>query len=493
MSGDAATAVVRCSAAVLELSSALAWGIHASAQGCVGAPAITIGTALVGTPQMFVQDGSGSTCQGGTGTRAAYATLTPSISGVYTLSLCNGTAWDTVLSVHTACPALPTNEVAGSCDDDGCRPPGSTEFGFASRSTAWLAAGTTYIVRVGSYNASGPVGPFMLMVTAPSAPQGACCTGSACAVVTRASCESGGGTYRGDATICLAPGGQLTRYPGVVEPSPAPIPDNDPAGLVSEATVSDEFAVAEVRLRVTLNHTFAGDVGIELVKDGQRATIMRKLGGGLFGVSSNFAGEYIFSDAAPSSIWGAAVQAAQQGTNTVIAPGIYRAVDERAARVSLRQIFGGRPAAGGWTLRVVDAGPGDTGTVVSWSVELDRPIGGPGRESNGCEGAVVGLGACCFGPVPGLGGLCTVDTAAGCAKARAAFRGVGSLCTVGPNNPVACCPANFDLVAGLSPTDIFSFLDGYFAGDARADFNADGVRTPADIFAFLNAYFAKCR
>lgn len=61
--------------------------------------------------------------------------------------------------------------------------------------------------------------------------------------------------------------------------------------------------------------------------------------------------------------------------------------------------------------------------------------------------------------------------------------GAGRLCP---------CRADFDSNGLLQPTDIFAFLNGYFAGGSGADFNNDGVRSPADIFAFLNAYFAGC-
>jgi hypothetical protein len=57
---------------------------------------------------------------------------------------------------------------------------------------------------------------------------------------------------------------------------------------------------------------------------------------------------------------------------------------------------------------------------------------------------------------------------------------------------VEICRADFDLNGSLAPSDIFSFLSAYFAGDPAADFNNDGVRTPQDIFSFLNAYFRGC-
>ncbi len=52
------------------------------------------------------------------------------------------------------------------------------------------------------------------------------------------------------------------------------------------------------------------------------------------------------------------------------------------------------------------------------------------------------------------------------------------------------CPVDFDGDGVRTATDIFVYLNAYFAADARADFNGDGTLSPStDIFAFLNAYF----
>jgi hypothetical protein len=53
------------------------------------------------------------------------------------------------------------------------------------------------------------------------------------------------------------------------------------------------------------------------------------------------------------------------------------------------------------------------------------------------------------------------------------------------------CPCDITGDNALSPSDIFAFLNLYFAGDPRGDFDGNGVRQPADIFAYLNCYFAR--
>lgn len=54
------------------------------------------------------------------------------------------------------------------------------------------------------------------------------------------------------------------------------------------------------------------------------------------------------------------------------------------------------------------------------------------------------------------------------------------------------CPADYDCSGTVSVQDVFSFLQLYFAGDARADFNAVGGVTTQDVFDFLGAFFAGC-
>jgi hypothetical protein len=54
------------------------------------------------------------------------------------------------------------------------------------------------------------------------------------------------------------------------------------------------------------------------------------------------------------------------------------------------------------------------------------------------------------------------------------------------------CRADADCSGVLSVSDIFSFLNQWFAGEDAADFDASGGFSVGDIFAFLNAWFAGC-
>ncbi len=55
-----------------------------------------------------------------------------------------------------------------------------------------------------------------------------------------------------------------------------------------------------------------------------------------------------------------------------------------------------------------------------------------------------------------------------------------------------CCAPDFDGADGLTVQDIFAFLNAWFAGEARADYNRSGTLTVQDIFDFLNGWFAGC-
>lgn len=56
----------------------------------------------------------------------------------------------------------------------------------------------------------------------------------------------------------------------------------------------------------------------------------------------------------------------------------------------------------------------------------------------------------------------------------------------------AICPADFCENGTLAISDIFAFLDAWFAGYIRADFNYSGTLEVQDIFDFLGAWFAGC-
>ncbi|MFQ5413393.1 MAG: hypothetical protein ACE5E6_02945 [Phycisphaerae bacterium] len=124
---------------------------------CIDAVAMCPGS-LDGTTILATDDGS-SSCFGGSDVWFAY---TPGFDGDATIATC-GSALDTVVSVHAACPGTTANQVA--CNDDAT-------CGFGSVVTFPVTAGTTYMVRVAGF--FGDTGSYTLDLTGPAC--GAPCT-----------------------------------------------------------------------------------------------------------------------------------------------------------------------------------------------------------------------------------------------------------------------------------------------------------------------------
>jgi subtilisin-like proprotein convertase family protein len=401
-----------------------------------------------------------------------YHTFMPAVAGVYTFSLCTGTAWDTVLSLHAGCPADLTTLVA--CDDEGCRPAGASDFGYPSSLTVTLAAGAPYIVRVSAYDSLTPGDVYTLTVVGPATPTGACCLQGQCSVQTQAVCALAGAQYRGDYTVCAAPAGVLAYYPGST--TPAAIPDNSMTGVTSTVNVPDTFAVGDVRLELNLTHTFVGDLTITLTHGtpSRTATIMERVGGGQYGDDSNFAGLYTFIDSAGQTIWAAADAALD--TNSTIPPGSYRAADRYANTVSLRSMFAGMPATGTWTLHVADTSATDTGTLNSWRLVLDHSAGNPCDTSSG---------ACCNGST------CQIMAGTDCTGFAHRFVGPATACNAPGNGTTPCCKADFNQTGTITVQDVFDYLDAYFRALPTADYNGSGLSLQ-DLFDFLTGFFGGC-
>ena len=264
------------------------------------------------------------------------------------------------------------------------------------------------------------------------------------------------------------------RFAGYAdEPGPYPIPDDAPAGLTRTITVPDSFTVGDVRVIMTIDHGCVGDLTIRLFHGASVATILRHVGVGPLGSDASLAGKYTFTDGADATVWQYAPLAA---SGHPVPPGSYLCTGADAGVLGLRQRFSGLDAAGDWSLQIIDSSPGYTGVLHSWSIAVDRA---------GIQTCSAPQGACC------TGSACTQLTFGECGAIGGSFKGAGVACLDGPNNPVACCRANFNGVNGLNAQDIFDFLSAWFASDPAADFDGGGL-SPSDIFAFIQAWFAGC-
>jgi uncharacterized repeat protein (TIGR01451 family) len=139
---------------------------------------------------------------------------------------------------------------------------------------------------------------------------------------------------------------------------PLTIPDNLPAGATSVATVAGMTGpITSLQVRIGATHTWVGDLIFTLTSPGGTTiTLLDRPGvpATTFGCNNEDVA-VTFQDGAadPESICGP--------VNTPWPVTL-------AAPVSALSAVNGQSGNGNWTLSVVDAGPGDTGTVTDWEL-----------------------------------------------------------------------------------------------------------------------------
>ena len=114
-------------------------------------------------------------------------------NGTATVSLC-GSAYNSKLAVYgSTCPASSGLTIA--CNDAFCGDDAQVSFPVTS--------GQIFRIRVGGFNGATGTGT-MVISCVPSAATGACCltNGSCLGGVTQSSCQTSGGTYEGDNSLC---------------------------------------------------------------------------------------------------------------------------------------------------------------------------------------------------------------------------------------------------------------------------------------------------
>jgi len=330
-------------------------------------------------------------------------------------------------------PAVPAR-------DDGAWPDQAAGDGLYAGAVAVSPAAPEGAVQV-SVRAQTPDGrsaSSAAVVQVAAAPVGACCTGAACVQVGRAACEAMGGRWLGADSACgaLAAGDQGVPYSGI----PAlPNPIFDLTADTYTFTIAGTGRIigpAGVRLALHVQHTWVGDLTIELSNADGAATIVERIGRtGEAGPGSdaNLDGWYVFHELAAGSIWSAA-SAAGNGSNAVVPPGEYRTAEGgtgNPGQPGLR-VFAGQALDGQWRLRLRDDGVGDSGFLL---------------------------------------GLALGDNA------------IRS----------ACCSADWNADGILDPDDLADLISCYFGGGCpRADLDESGVIDPDDLADGIGAYFSGC-
>jgi hypothetical protein len=121
---------------------------------CSGSDLACTGIRYFGSTVGATSDGS-SSCDGLPGSPDVWYRYQPYGSGQLTISLC-GSTFDTVLSLHTACPGTVEDQLA--CNDNYC--------GEASQLTRFVTHGTNYWIRIAGQD--GATGDFELTLSGPS-------------------------------------------------------------------------------------------------------------------------------------------------------------------------------------------------------------------------------------------------------------------------------------------------------------------------------------
>lgn len=126
----------------------------AAADACANAAPVSPGQSLVNI--LGATPDGGASCDPGAAQADGWVSYTPGDERDVRINTC-GSGFDTVLSVHTACPGTPANEVA--CSDNWC--------GTGSFVNFLAQAGTTYYVRVAGANGARGTAQLQLLADAP--------------------------------------------------------------------------------------------------------------------------------------------------------------------------------------------------------------------------------------------------------------------------------------------------------------------------------------
>ena len=137
---------------------------------------------------------------------------------------------------------------------------------------------------------------------------------------------------RGILTECgLALRGELTHVQS--RDRAVPIPENDDDGITSTIRIDDPRAIEKLYVRVDIVHPARGDLRIELIAPDGTVILLQPI-------------------------------------SSSLTPDIHATYGLTAASAEPLDVLRGRSAAGTWTLRVADRQPRDTGTLLSWGLDI---------------------------------------------------------------------------------------------------------------------------
>ncbi|TRU35465.1 MAG: PEP-CTERM sorting domain-containing protein [Microcystis aeruginosa Ma_MB_F_20061100_S20] len=156
------------------------------------------------------------------------------------------------------------------------------------------------------------------------------------------------------------------------------IPDVNATGASSTITVPTGSNFLITNITVTLNnltHTYVGDLiaNLTYVPTNTTVTLFNRIGrvSSGFGDGSKFNGNYSFNDAFTGNIWSVA---AGLGANDNIPSGNYFPTGaDSGTLVPILTSLSGSQTAGDWRLTISDNSTDDTGSLGSWTLNLEGP------------------------------------------------------------------------------------------------------------------------
>lgn len=171
---------------------------------------------------------------------------------------------------------------------------------------------------------------------------------------------------------------------GLIQAAPFTQTSGGPTVISDNNTFNIDIVVSDTRTIIggfnvslnTFSHTWMGDLTATITHvDTATSTSLFTRPGRLLsasagaGCAADFNGTYTFIDSAAAGIMNPGCP------STPMAPGSYRASQDNGATdeqlILIADVFNGQSAAGTWRLTIVDNATGDTGSLGSWTLNLD--------------------------------------------------------------------------------------------------------------------------
>ncbi|TRU18098.1 MAG: PEP-CTERM sorting domain-containing protein [Microcystis aeruginosa Ma_MB_S_20031200_S102] len=179
------------------------------------------------------------------------------------------------------------------------------------------------------------------------------------------------------------------------------IPENNATGASSTITVptGSNFLITDITVTLnSLTHTWVGDLiaNLTYVPTNTTVTLFNRIGRVSSGVgdSSNFNGTYSFNDAFTGNIW--SVAAGLNNAEDIPSGNYFPTGANSGTLVPILTSLGGSQTAGDWRLTISDNAGSDTGSLGSWTLNLEgtpipEPSSGLGLLALGLLGAGAAL------------------------------------------------------------------------------------------------------